>query len=180
LQRVRKYPNQATQKRRYFRPFFVDNTGKATPLKPYYDAFTWLVTQAAFSFTTTPFLTLTFSNSIIAWTRVYLYAIIGVALSYGFFASPAKAFLVRELKKRNPENAANGKDAKAERPAVTRSDSGEKADMRTTLGVPNDPELEVDDILREVKKEIEARKRKGLKVDAREVMKEKLQAAKGA
>ncbi|KAJ0116531.1 hypothetical protein J7T55_007511 [Diaporthe amygdali] len=88
--------------RRYFRPFFIDPaTQQPTSLKPYYDFFSYLVTQSAFSFVTTPFLVLGFADSIKVWARVYFYPIIGVALSMGFFASPAKPFLKKKIEERS-------------------------------------------------------------------------------
>lgn len=88
--------------RRYFRPFFIDPvTQKPTSLKPYYDFFSYLVTQSAFSFVTTPFLVLGFADSVKVWARVYFYPVIGVALSMGFFASPAKPFLKKNIEARS-------------------------------------------------------------------------------
>jgi lysophospholipid acyltransferase len=59
------------------------------------------VTQCAFSFVTTPFLVLGFSDSIKVWARVYFYPVIGVALSMGFFASPAKPMLKKKIEQRS-------------------------------------------------------------------------------
>ncbi|KAA8572641.1 hypothetical protein EYC84_003240 [Monilinia fructicola] len=73
-----------------FPPFFVDpKTTQPTPHKLYYDLFSWLATQLAFSFTVAPFILLTLPASFLVWSRVYFYAIIGTALSTAFFASPA-------------------------------------------------------------------------------------------
>ena len=127
-------------------------------MKRYYDIFTWFLTHAAFSFTVAPFYLLTLPNSLAVWARVYFYAVVGVAVSFGLFSTPAKAYLVKELKKRNPELAA-GKES---RPGLERTES--KDSMRTTLGVPNDPEREVDEIVAEVKKEIETLKKRGVHV----------------
>lgn len=88
--------------RRYFRPFFVDPvTQKPTSGKVYYDIFSFLVTQTAFCFATTPFLVLGFSDSIKVWARVYFYCVVGVVLSSAFFASPAKAFMKKKIEERN-------------------------------------------------------------------------------
>ena len=92
------------------------------------------------------------------WARVYFYTVVGVAVSFGLFSSPAKAYLTKELKKRNPE-VTTGKEG---RPSLERTES--KDSMRTTLGVPNDPEREVDEIVAEVKKEIETLKKRGVHV----------------
>lgn len=88
--------------RRYFRPFFIDPaTQKPTSQKFYYDAFSFLATQTAFSFATTPFLVLGFSDSVKVWARVYFYCVAGVAVSSAFFASPAKAFMKGKIEKRS-------------------------------------------------------------------------------
>lgn len=90
-----------TDFRRYFRPFFIDPLSQnPTSLKPYYDFFSYLVTQLAFSFATTPFLVLGFSDSIKVWGRVYFYTILGVAASIAFFASPAKLYLKNQIEER--------------------------------------------------------------------------------
>lgn len=90
--------------RRYFRPFFIDPaTQKATPQKRYYDIASFLVTQLAFSFTTTPFLVLGFADSIKVWARVGFYAVIATAAGQAFFASPARGFLKKKIEARNSE-----------------------------------------------------------------------------
>lgn len=92
--------------RRYFRPFFLDpSTQKPTPQKKYYDIASFLVTQLAFSFTTTPFLVLGFADSFKVWARVYFYAVVGTAVGQAFFASfsPAKRILKQKLEKRSAE-----------------------------------------------------------------------------
>lgn len=90
-----------TDFRRYFRPFFMDPiTQQPTSLKPYYDFFSFLVTQLAFTFTTTPFIVLGFADSVKIWGRVYFYGVACVGLSMAFFASPAKPFLKMKIEER--------------------------------------------------------------------------------
>lgn len=91
-----------TDFRRYFRPFFVDpSTQKPTSYKSLYDLFSWVVTQLAFSFATTPFLVLGFADSVKVWARVYFYCVLGVAASYAFFASPARPWLKKKVEERS-------------------------------------------------------------------------------
>ena len=79
----------------------------------------------------------------------------------GLFASPAKPWLASHVK------------ARTERPGVVRMKSeGGDAVM---LGVPMDAETELNQLVEEVKAEIERRKAQGLNVpDVRALIKEKL------
>lgn len=98
----RSVTNENTDFRRYFRPFFIDpQTQKGTSLKPYYDIFTYLVTQLAFSFATTPFIVLGFADSVKVWANVYFYCVVGVAASSIFFSSPGKRWLKKKIEERN-------------------------------------------------------------------------------
>ena len=80
------------------------------------------------------------------WARVYFFCIIGVAASMAFFASPAKPWLMKKLAERNV-------------PALKRMDSQEHL---PSLGLPNDPGKELDEVIAEVRGEIESRRRKSL------------------
>jgi len=92
--------------------------------------------------------------SLLVWTRVYFYAVIGTALATGFFASPAKAFLIKKLNKRSGATA--GK--------LKRTHSQESlAGREPVLGLPPDPQKELAEIVQEVKAEMEARQRKGMR-----------------
>ena len=139
--------------RRYFRPFFLDaKTSEPTSAKIYYDIFSWLITQLAFSFTTAPFVLLTLPASFLVWRRVYFYAIIGTALSTAFFASPAKLYLIKAL---NQRSGATGGSFK-------RTQSQESlAGQQPVLGLPPDPQRDLAEVVQEVKAEMEARQRKG-------------------
>ncbi|KAL4759902.1 lysophospholipid acyltransferase [Aspergillus foveolatus] len=135
--------------RRYVRPFFLSTDGTTPgPYKPYYDVVSWLVTQAVMSFVVLPFIYLSFSDSIYVWGSVYYYGIIAVAASLAFFSSPAKGFLIKKLKSR------------ADRPKAVRSPSTESV-QEPTLGLPDDAIKEFDDVVQEIRSEIESRRRKG-------------------
>lgn len=81
------------------------------------------------------------------WGRVYFYGIVGTAASMVFFASPAKNYVISQLKRRN-------------RPHVARTVSSETV-RPPTLGLPNDPERDLDEVIQEIKTEIESRRRNG-------------------
>jgi len=139
---------------------------KPTPNKIYYDIFSWFITQVSFAFTVSPFITLYLNASIQVWARVYFYAIIGVVLSFAFLQSPGKAWLQSQVKKRTV----------APRPGMERMKSVERM---PTLGMPDDPEKEIEEIVIEVKAEIERRKKDGIKVpDVRELIKQILDEGK--
>lgn len=134
--------------RRYVRPFFMEPDGKnPTPNKKYYDFFSLLATQLAFCFTVAPFVILGFSDSIKLWSRVYFYCIFGVAASMAFFASPAKQHLIKRIAKRN-------------HPRVPRTASQETLGQ-PTLGLPSDPGGDIDEALKEIRLEVETRRRRG-------------------
>lgn len=139
--------------RRYFRPFFLDpKTSQPTSTKIYYDIFSYIVTQLAFSFTTAPFVLLTLPASFLVWARVYFYAAIGTALSTAFFASPAKAFLIKRLNERAGTNT------------LKRTHSQESlASKEPVLGLPSEPQEDLEEMVSEIKAEMEARQRKGIR-----------------
>jgi lysophospholipid acyltransferase len=141
--------------RRYIRPFFLDpKTSQPTSLKPLYDVASYLVTQLVFSFVVAPFVLLTLPDSFLVWSRVYFYAAIGTALATAFFASPAKALLVKKLKERAGEGQGG----------LRRIESQESlASREPLLGLPPDPEREFVELVEEVKREVEARQRKGIR-----------------
>ena len=131
--------------RRHIRPFFLTPDGqRPTSYKIYYDVLSYFATQTAFCFTTVPFVLLTLPDSLLVWIRVYLYAILGAAASMAFFASPAKPWLIRKLRKRN-QNSLQPKE-KAEHPL---------------MGLPSDPAGDIDEAVKEIKEEVEARRRRG-------------------
>lgn len=145
------------------RPFFLTSDGShPTQYKRYYDILSWLVTQAAFSFTVAPFILLTFSDSFAAWSRVYFYCIIGATASLGFFASPAQGWLKGRLDRRNT-------------PYLRKTISQESV-RGPTMGLPEDPSQDLDEIIEEVKREIETRKKTSRSIgqDLRETVQERL------
>ncbi|CAM1510307.1 Fc.00g006420.m01.CDS01 [Cosmosporella sp. VM-42] len=138
--------------RRHVRPFFLDPiTGKPSPKKKYYDIATYLVTQLTFSFTTSPFIILTFSGSIIAWSRVYFYAFIWTVASLVFFASPGKVTLKKWFEKRQGRAS-----AKLVRSISTDSLTG----GQPILGISKDPERDINEAVEEFRAEVERQKRK--------------------
>lgn len=145
--------------RRYLRPFFLDPaTQAALPTKRYYDLFSWLATQATFSFVAAPFLILSFSGSIKAWSRVYFYAIVGTAASMAFFASPAKKYLKSKLDERAARAGVVKKDEPRKAGEMHRSASTESL-REPLLGISSDPQQELDDAINEIREEIEEKRR---------------------
>ena len=118
---------------------------RPTPYKRYYDIACYVATQTVFSFTVAPFVLLELNASLLVWRRVYFYAIVLVGASMAFFASPAKPLLAQKLKARG-------------RPPMPRTES---YDTKPILGMPTDPEIEIQDAIREIKQEVEARRRQG-------------------
>ena len=150
--------------RRYFRPFFLDpKTSQPTSYKVYYDIFSYLTTQLAFSFTTAPFCLLTLPASFLVWSRVYFYAVIGTALSTAFFASPAKPFLIKKLNERQEASGTN----------LQRTQSSESlASKDPVLGLPPNPSKDLEEMMLEAKTEYEARQRRGSVLKGGDVKKE--------
>lgn len=130
-----------------------------TKNKLYYDIFTWLVTQLAFTFLTAPFIILSVHDSMMAWARVYFYGIIGVAACSAFLMSPGKKWLQQKVKARTMV-----------RPEPHRADSHEGM-QGATLGVPHEPGQEFDEMVDEIVEEV--KKRRGSKTvpDAMELRK---------
>ncbi|KAF2861878.1 MBOAT-domain-containing protein [Piedraia hortae CBS 480.64] len=139
--------NVAKNARRLLRPFFMTPDGtQPLPSKRYYDFFTWIVTQLAFCFTTTPFVLLNARDSLHVWAANYMYCIVGTAISSAFLASPGKAWLMHKVKARQSDK----KD-------LHRSDSMESL-QGATLGVPSEPGRELDEIVDEVLEEVKRRR----------------------
>ncbi|KAI0013946.1 MBOAT-domain-containing protein [Xylariaceae sp. FL0662B] len=137
--------------RRNVRPFFLDPaTQKPLPSKKYYDAASWLATQATFSFAAMPFVILRFDDSLEVWRRVYFYAIVTTAASLAFFASPAKAHLRTRLEQRRAPTAAAG----LSRTASSDSISG-RPRQEPVLGLSSDPGRDIDEAFQEIREEVE-------------------------
>ncbi|TLS29319.1 hypothetical protein PpBr36_00530 [Pyricularia pennisetigena] len=143
--------------RRYFRPFFLDPaTQKPLPNKRFYDIASFFATQLTFTFATTPFLLLRMGPSILVWSRVYYYAIVGTAAGMAFFASPGKKILRKKIDERNAKVAGKGEG----RASLQRTSSTDSVNRMPVMGVSGDPEREVDDAVAEIRSEIELRARR--------------------
>lgn len=110
-----------------------------------------VATQITFSFTTAPFLVLSFSGSVLAWSRVYFYAIIWTLASMVFFASPGKVVLKKRLEARQGKASAK----------LTRTISSESlTGKEPILGISKDPERDISEAVEELRAEVESRQRK--------------------
>jgi lysophospholipid acyltransferase len=149
--------------RRLIRPFFLTSDGQPSSYKIYYDFLSWVLTQFFFAFTVVPFAILEVKPTLEIWSRVHYFGLIGVILAQIVLQSPLKGMLSQKAKGR------------LDRPGMTRtkSDHGDGV----MLGVPVDAEKELNELVDEVKAEIERRKRAGLTIpDIRTLVKEKLSA----
>lgn len=141
--------------RRHIRPFFLTPDGTTpTSHKLYYDLASYLATQLTLSFAVLPFIFLSLRDSLTVWQSVYYYGIVDTLSSLLFFASPVKSFFVKNLQKRAANaTAANTKQVQAQ---------AAKSEPETqTLGLPDDPGQDVDEAVREIKSEMEMRKKRG-------------------
>lgn len=141
--------------RRHVRPFFLTLEGKPTTNKKYYDIFSFLVTQTAFSFTTIPFVLLTLPDSLFVWSRVYFYTIIGTVATIGFFSSPGKKWLIKQLEARNKQLQ------QKQRPTTERRPTTEVPGRTFGPGLPDDLEMEVTEAMQEIKEDVATRRRNG-------------------
>lgn len=76
-----------------------------------------------------------------------------------FFASPAKQWLVQQLKARNQDQEAKPvpKGSSTSRPM--------KEKHSQLLGLPNHPGRDVDEVVKEIRDEVQARRRRGTSVN---------------
>lgn len=153
--------------RRLIRPLFMETDGKTPlPSKRYYDVFTVFLTQATFAFTVAPFIFLSFRDSLMVWTRVYFYALLGIGACFAMF-SRKLPFRGQFLKAQNARTANIKVEVdvagikKVAREEVKREGLSKREQRAPTLGLPEDPEGELNEIVAEVKREIEERKRRG-------------------
>ncbi|KAF2107576.1 MBOAT, membrane-bound O-acyltransferase family-domain-containing protein [Lophiotrema nucula] len=158
----------AKNARRLIRPLFLTPDGqKPGPYKRYYDIFTLVLTQVTFAYTVAPFIFLGFGDTLKVWARVYFYALIGVAASFALFSRslPFRRALVNQQAKRSTTMDVSGIERvtreEMKRENMLRTESSGSIRYAPTLGLPDDPEAEVDEIVREIKAEIEDRKRRG-------------------
>jgi lysophospholipid acyltransferase len=181
--------------RRLIRPFFLTPDGKnPLPTKRYYDVVTTVVTQIIFSFTVAPFILLGFSDTLTVWARVYFYTLISIAASFAVFSRnlPIRKQLVqRQAARAPPVSAAPIDDStieKAAREEITREKlartNSHDSVVSTKMplhGIADDPEAEIDEIVREVKAEFEARRRRGsIGFDVKKAVQDKLKQFKKA
>ncbi|KAF2272275.1 MBOAT family protein-like protein [Westerdykella ornata] len=192
--------------RRLIRPLFLTPDGKAPlPSKQYYDIATFFITQATFAFTVAPFIFLRLHDSLAIWSRVYYYGVVGTALSFALFdgSLPFRAWLIKRQKARTGTAQTTAKTAdeadtsleskkiekvarEAAQESLAKEDArdtklrkkGSMESLRTgMLGIPDDPAKEMEDIVAEVKRDIEERKRRGSLVqgfDVRRAVDEKV------
>jgi lysophospholipid acyltransferase len=187
--------NPTSDGRRLIRPFFLTPDGKnSLPTKRYYDVVTTIVTQIIFSFTVAPFILLGFSDTLTVWARVYFYTLISIAASFAVFSRnlPIRKQLVqRQAARAPPVSAAPIDDStieKAAREEITReklartNSHDSVASTKMPLhGIADDPEAEIDEIVREVKAEFETRRRRGsIGFDVKKAVQEKLKQFKKA
>jgi lysophospholipid acyltransferase len=153
--------------RRLIRPFFLSPDGsKPTAYKRYYDIFTCIITHLVFDFTTTPFILLSVSSTLHVWRQLYFYPIIGVLACSIFLASPGKKLLAKRVRAYTGASSSS-----SSRPGIKRNESMESL-QGATMGIPVDPERELDELVEEVLEEL--RRRTGqmeIRVDAPEVKK---------
>lgn len=98
-----------------------------------------------------PFLVLSFGGSLLAWSRVYFYALVWTVASLVFFASPGKAMLKKQLEKRQGKA-----HAKLIRSLSTDSLTGKEP----ILGISKDPEQDITEVMEELRGELESRPKK--------------------
>jgi lysophospholipid acyltransferase len=139
--------------RRYVRPFFLDPvTQKELPRKRYYDIATWLTTQVIFDFVLCPFYILQLDDTLRVWGRLYYHTVIAVGLSFAFFASPGKKWLRDKL-----EHRARVAGVRMSRSISTESvtQAGIPLDKPPMLGLSQDPEKDVQEMVKEIKEEVD-------------------------
>ena len=119
----------------------------------------WLFTQLAFSFCVAPFVMLSWSASLTSWRIVHYYCIVGVALLMAFFASPGKAILKQQIN-------AHTKNARAPMRRLESTNDihtgdglqrvmGEDLGKGQIMGLPDDPERDFEEIMTEIRQEID-------------------------
>ncbi|OAL02374.1 MBOAT family protein-like protein [Phaeosphaeriaceae sp. SRC1lsM3a] len=172
--------------RRLIRPLFLTPDGKnPLPSKRFYDIATTVITQVIFAYTVAPFVLLGFSDTLKVWSRVYFYTLISLAASFAVFSRnlPIRKQLVQLQASRAPASAGTVDESTIEKAAreqirLARTTSQESVASSRKMplhGLPDDPEAEIDEIVREVKAEIELRRRRGsVSFDVKKAVQEKL------
>lgn len=102
--------------RRNFRPIFLAEDGKTpTSYKWVYDLLCMYVIKLAFGYLVQPFLVLEFRDSIQAWSSVYFYGHIIVALSFFLFKGPYSKQVVQWCRSKQPKEVALMKQKRLEK-----------------------------------------------------------------
>lgn len=180
--------------RRLIRPLFLTPDGKKDlPTKRYYDIFTTILTQVVFSYVVAPFVILGFSDTLKVWARVYFYTIIGLVGSFALFSRslPFRKELVKRQAARVAavpidevaiEKAAR-EEIRLDKLKRTDSQNSVASKKQPILGIADDPEAEIDEIVKEVKAEFYERRRRGSLMqgfDIKKAVQEKLKDFKNA
>jgi lysophospholipid acyltransferase len=129
-----------------------------------------------------PFILLGFSDTFKVWSRVYFYTLISVAASFAVFSRnlPFRKQLVQLQAESTIEKTAR-EEIKREKLARTTSQDSVASKKMPLHGIADDPEAEIDEIVREVKAEIEERRRRGsIGFDVKKAVQEKLKQFKKA
>jgi lysophospholipid acyltransferase len=192
--------------RRLLRPLFLTPDGKdALPSKKYYDIFTFILTQTVFAYTVAPFVLLGFKESITVWSRVYFYVLWGTAASFALFSRslPFRAYLIKLQNARTGTAVSTAKSndeantsmssnkvekvAREEAQAWVQQERDRRDDAASAAllgsGLSADPEKDVEQLVTEVRREIEERKRRGSLVqgfDVRKAVDEKIKQMKAS
>ncbi len=147
---------------------FLTPAGTPTSYKPIYDVLSYLITQPAMSFAAAPFVILSFSGSLRAWSRVYFYSPIGVILTMAFFASPAKQYLIKLQERRlgSVRTTTEREDMKHDTSAPLAIES--QTERTPVMGLPSDPGHEMDEMMEEVNEQVALRRRTGNAVDVQQ------------
>lgn len=170
------------------RPLFLSPDGKSDlPTKRYYDFGTTILTQVVFAYVVAPFILLGFSDTLKVWARVYFYTIIGLVGSFALFSRslPFRKELVKRQSARMALDESTIKKAAEEEVKLSRTNTQDSVASRKhpILGIADDPEAEIDEIVREVKAEFDERRRRGSLVqgfDVKKAVQEKLKQFKKA
>ncbi|QLL35039.1 hypothetical protein HG536_0H04150 [Torulaspora globosa] len=110
--------------RRNFRPMFMAEDGKTPlPYKWIYDAICFYVIKVAFGFMVQPFIILDLKKSLQAWSSVYFYIHIGIAITFFLFKGPYAKQVIKFCKSKQPKERSIIKQKKLEQEIATSSAS---------------------------------------------------------
>ncbi|KAI5305928.1 vacuolar protein sorting-associated protein 45 [Ascosphaera pollenicola] len=137
--------------RRHVRPFFFTTGENPVPTakKPMYDFISWVVTQLTLSFCVAPFVTLRFGPSLLVWSRLYFYGVIGVIGSLIFFSAGGRTLLKEQLNQRTVRKLRQQEKQMGDNPVPD----------EPILGLPGDVERDINEAMQEFSEEIPAREK---------------------